>query len=449
MRLVVCLLLVLVVVITVSCYENREYFASFINTTPAGGNIVTCDVNPPTVTDPPGTLFLLVNDAMSKPTILQRVTSKAIATTYDAKVSWDPNVPPKKIANCSTGYTYNPAPAPIQPTYTNPTLNDGDTVACAVDVMGGAGVDTLYQYVKNTNTLNAYADLATALLFDSNAAKPKVITDCSGYMFGKIIPKTILSGKTVSCSMNDPMNKGPTALYQYVNDTTLDYYATVDAARVMSGGSDTGSFNINPFVLGNCSRFKVGQTFDENSKPPSTKTKPNMPSGSNGSYGTMNSPGAQLGKSGSILYNPITGTPETGTFDGISLGANSKQPSNAWGAPVSLPSTPATAELPVASTPIRQDVKPEVSLSDTGYTAMDLQNKSSLLKDIQQIVHNELTSCRNSPDNNPISMQDASGSSCSASDSVNQGEEYKRSKIDMSEYIKKDAIPCWGCSLDY
>ena len=163
----------------------------------------------------------------------------------------------------------------------------------------------------------------------------------------------------------------------------------------------------------------------------------------------MNSPGAQLGKPGSILYNPITGTPETGTFDGISLGANSKQPSNAWGAPVSLPSTPATAELPVASTPIRQDVKPEVSLSDTGYTAMDLQNKSSLLKDIQQIVHNELTSCRNSPDNNPISMQDASGSSCSASDSVNQGEEYKRSKIDMSEYIKKDAIPCWGCSLDY
>ena len=384
MRLIVCLLLVLIVVITLSCYENREYFLSRSNnTTPASGNIVTCDVNPPTVTDPPGTLFLLVNDAMSKPTILQRVASKAIARTYDAKISWDPNVPPKKIANCSTGYTYNPAPAPIQPTYTNPTLNDGDTVACVIDVMGGSGVDTLYQYVKDTNTLNAYADLATALLFDPNAAKPKVITDCSGYMYGKMISKTILSGKTVSCTANDPMNKGPSALYQYVNDTTLDYYATLDAARVMSGGSDTGTFDINPFILGNCSGFKVGQTFDGNSKPPSTKTKPNMPSGSNGSYGTMDSPDAQLGKPGSNPYNPITRgitpynpTISTGTFDGISLGANKKQASNAWGAPVSLPSTPATAELPVASTPIRQDVKPRVSLSDTGYTAMDLKNKS-------------------------------------------------------------------------
>jgi hypothetical protein len=46
-------------------------------------------------------------------------------------------------------------------------------------------------------------------------------------------------------------------------------------------------------------------------------------------------------------------------------------------------------------------------------------------------------------------MQDSSYSSYYPSDSVNQGEEYKRGRIDMSEYIKKDAIPCWGCSLDY
>jgi hypothetical protein len=34
-------------------------------------------------------------------------------------------------------------------------------------------------------------------------------------------------------------------------------------------------------------------------------------------------------------------------------------------------------------------------------------------------------------------------------DSVEQGNEYKNSKIDMSQYIKKNAIPCWGCNLDY
>jgi hypothetical protein len=32
---------------------------------------------------------------------------------------------------------------------------------------------------------------------------------------------------------------------------------------------------------------------------------------------------------------------------------------------------------------------------------------------------------------------------------VQQGNEYRRSKEDMSKYIKKDSIPCWGCTLDY
>jgi hypothetical protein len=101
-----------------------------------------------------------------------------------------------------------------------------------------------------------------------------------------------------------------------------------------------------------------------------------------------------------------------------------------------------------AAAPSRQDIVPQVSVSDTAYTAMDLQNKSALLQNIQKIVHNELTSSRNQPNNCPIAMgQESSNNSNSTCDQ--QGQEYNREKCDMSKYIKKDSIPCWGCTLDY
>ena len=126
-----------------------------------------------------------------------------------------------------------------------------------------------------------------------------------------------------------------------------------------------------------------------------------------------------------------------------------------------IDSTPTKrSPLSDAATPSRQDVTPQVVISDTGYTAMDLQNKSSLLKDIQQIVRQEIITSRNRPTNHPMALQ-SNGSktscdnkqndteSCDGSDAVNQGNEYQQGKHDMSQYIKKNAIPCWGCSLDY
>ena len=105
--------------------------------------------------------------------------------------------------------------------------------------------------------------------------------------------------------------------------------------------------------------------------------------------------------------------------------------------------------------PQRNDVVPEVSVSDTGYTAMALQQKSDLLKDIQKIFKNELLSNRAT---NPIENNCSSESTHATA----QGMEYDVNKPhdshvqnnescdnDMSQYIKKDAIPCWGCSLDY
>jgi len=107
-------------------------------------------------------------------------------------------------------------------------------------------------------------------------------------------------------------------------------------------------------------------------------------------------------------------------------------------------------------------VNPDVSLSDTGYQAMALHKQSNLLNDIQKIVHNELlanrmtdVSVKNAPDSSmgDSSMGDNSmgdnsmGDRCNSnsSDSCEQEERHH----DMSKYIKKNEIPCWGCSIDY
>ena len=108
--------------------------------------------------------------------------------------------------------------------------------------------------------------------------------------------------------------------------------------------------------------------------------------------------------------------------------------------------------------------QPTVTLSDTGYAATELHQKAGLLQDIQKIVHNELLASRSTE---PVHGGKISHSS---SASISQGNEYNKASIkksdssceddevdppynnscpDMSQYIKKDSIPCAGCNLDY
>ena len=129
----------------------------------------------------------------------------------------------------------------------------------------------------------------------------------------------------------------------------------------------------------------------------------------------------------------------------------------------------------------------QVGLTDTGYAAMSLQQRSNLLNSIQQVVKNELLANRAtepiSSDNSSQSMtlstaqgyeydaanDDSSqnncnscgascgsqsncsscGDSCDASDSMSHRKHKHRKMPDMSQYIRKDSIPCAGCTLDY
>ncbi len=112
--------------------------------------------------------------------------------------------------------------------------------------------------------------------------------------------------------------------------------------------------------------------------------------------------------------------------------------------------------------PTRTDVVPEVSISGSGYNAMSLQERADLLKDIQKLVKNEVLAHRATT---PIIGGETEHKK---TDSTAQGQDYESSCAkdtdyrcpknpdgscppvpDMSQYIKKDAIPCYGCSLDY
>ena len=114
------------------------------------------------------------------------------------------------------------------------------------------------------------------------------------------------------------------------------------------------------------------------------------------------------------------------------------------------------------ATPTRTDVVPEVSISGSGYDAMTLQQRADLLRDIQKVVRNEILANRLTT---PLNEKEHKKSD---TDSTAQGKEYEESCYkgteyrcpknpdgtcppvpDMTQYIKKDAIPCYGCSLDY
>jgi hypothetical protein len=112
------------------------------------------------------------------------------------------------------------------------------------------------------------------------------------------------------------------------------------------------------------------------------------------------------------------------------------------------------------SDPSTDDI-PDDPMSDMGSAAMALKYKSDLLKDLQKVVRNELIANRMTKQ-----LERDDNDRDDDSDAMSQGREYdcdRRQKYrcpknpdgscppvpDLSEYIKKDSIPCFGCSLDY
>lgn len=83
--------------------------------------------------------------------------------------------------------------------------------------------------------------------------------------------------------------------------------------------------------------------------------------------------------------------------------------------------------------------------------------RATLLRDIRQVVHNELASFKGmtTASSQPLFQTQSSNKVLMSEDpSLQQGAEMKAARPsycpkDMSKYIRKDDIPCWGCTLDY
>jgi hypothetical protein len=134
--------------------------------------------------------------------------------------------------------------------------------------------------------------------------------------------------------------------------------------------------------------------------------------------------------------------PATSATAAPATSATAAPTSSAMGRPTtlgsSLTSATSTAVPQSAAKPKRTDIKPDIDISKTAQQAMHLKQQSDFLKDLQMMIRNELRSAR-ATDSSTMESKD----SCDETSAISQGKEY------ASNTIKKDAIPCWGCSLDY
>ena len=162
---------------------------------------------------------------------------------------------------------------------------------------------------------------------------------------------------------------------------------------------------------------------------------------------------------------------------------------------------PAASSAPSAPAALSSAPAPTtVSVTETTFDAMDAKQKADLLREIKRTLREEILADRafdslgrgkrkdtddaddDADDDDTDNADDADsrdGSMNGCSDATLQGSEYMRRKKsqddctadscnddvearcptnpngscpsmpDMSKYIRKDAIPCWGCSIDF
>jgi len=248
---------------------------------------------------------------------------------------------------------------------------------------------------------------------------------------------SLTDGQAVRCTIDAKEGKGAnTAVYRYTkSDGKLHWYP--NPAIASSWDPNWQNFIQVP----DCSSLTAGANMELNKGPlglqgPEGPMGPRGPRGHTGPAGPMGPAGQPVPATGSDLSKGSSIVPSSGAGP-ASVRAND-------------PVAPTGA-----STPQRNDIQSQVALSDTGYNAMDLKQKSDLLSSIQKMFRNELLASR-STDSSTI---DPASCSSSVSSSTQQGNEYIEMSQkdpsncsaghDMSKYIKKDSIPCYGCALDY
>jgi hypothetical protein len=120
--------------------------------------------------------------------------------------------------------------------------------------------------------------------------------------------------------------------------------------------------------------------------------------------------------------------------------------------PKRKPRRPSSDDPSSGSMPDRTDITPDNKVSDMAYMAMALKYKSDLLKDLQKVVRNELIADRmtqrldrddNDADDDTDAMAQGREYGCHRKDTYQCS-----NSSDMSDCSKKDNTPCFGCPTD-
>lgn len=163
----------------------------------------------------------------------------------------------------------------------------------------------------------------------------------------------------------------------------------------------------------------------------------------------LNEEGFQTMTPTSAMIPPVPAN--SGTAPSITPSAVSPVPT--------APKAPGLAAAPNTMVPPSSD---KVEVSSSGYDAMTKNQRASLLRDIQKVVRNELISKRSLEH---VKDKEHDDNDDDDFDSTAQGRDYKKNSfkteegcstetkcdplVDMTKYIRKDQIPCWGCNIDY
>jgi len=90
------------------------------------------------------------------------------------------------------------------------------------------------------------------------------------------------------------------------------------------------------------------------------------------------------------------------------------------------------------------DIDYSITESEETSVAKEKNRQAKFLQDFQSIVHNELLNEQGMTTANSQPYLKEKKDRLSANSKPNQ----KKGCPDMSEYVRKDSIPCWGCNLD-
>lgn len=125
--------------------------------------------------------------------------------------------------------------------------------------------------------------------------------------------------------------------------------------------------------------------------------------------------------------------------------------------PATTPATPAsTANATATTTAPTSTPATTIATSNMDALALNTQERSKFIRDIQDIVRTELLAAKQITTANAQPVLSATGATPTATGQIaeQQGREAvtareKACPKDMSQYIRKDSIPCWNCTLDY